>query len=432
MAKGRVFKKKIVDSRRWRALYNSQPLHPHAIYPILVVATDPWGMVPADGFRLKSLLGPHDPYHGPDAYEEAIRKLHDIGLVHVWVHQDLPWLYVIGHDQEQSQAIHSRKSDPEVPRPPAEEMDKLAEERSSKYTNNGIKVYNQSYTSRTQVVHKSKINRTQVEDESYTSRDSRDFKRDLKRGKGNTTQALNDPLLPPIQKSKVAQTEDMESESPSSQTPLETDIPLPLPVSVLGEGVKSSHGPSTHPGNSNDPSTPLAVSGVGSPMDCTGYLPNKRPVSGEHFEVWELIALFADRWKRQQSEALPKHDNLQRVLQALRDFDFTSCQAAIYGHHKLATKEGSQLGRYFRHIFPAAKINGKSHTNKLDEDRFREFVEAGKKLIPNKNAELKRKQIKQKMDQEAERETQHIADLVGVRSGDSFQTMVKKFKGAKS
>jgi hypothetical protein len=391
-------------------------------------------MIPADGFRLKSLLGPHDPHHSPEDYKKAVQELHNIGLVHVWIHQDLPWLYVIGHDQEQKQALRSRKTDPEVPRPLAEEMDRLAEERASKYTNNKIKVYGQQYIGSTQAEDKPKTSSTQAEDKPKTSRHSRDLKRDLKREEGSTTETQNNSSLSSF--SEIAQTEDKEQRTSPTKA-LEAGIEPPLSASVLGAGNKSATPPATPPAT---PHTPAIHSrsdrhhSVASGMDCPpAMIQDKRPIASEHAEIWELLALHAKKWKIEQPTALPTHDNLKRILQALRELGFTGCQAAIYGHHKAANKEGSQMGREYWHVFPVAKINGQAHTHKLDQDRFRSFVAVGEKIMPNKKTENRQKQIKKEFVEKDDQEIKEIAELVGIKPGDSFKKMVSKFKeGPKS
>lgn len=111
MTQGFILKKKVVTSKKWRKLPDD---FSRLTYLLLVACVDSWGMLPADGLSLKYHLGKYDN-HTPEDYEKALSVLVDVGLVKTWEHQDDPWLYVVGHDEEQR--LYKRKGSPEVPRP---------------------------------------------------------------------------------------------------------------------------------------------------------------------------------------------------------------------------------------------------------------------------------------------------------------------------
>jgi hypothetical protein len=106
-------------------------------------------------------------------------------------------------------------------------------------------------------------------------------------------------------------------------------------------------------------------------LACTG------PIGDEHAQVLELVECYRATWGHDDPPAMPTHANLHRVLLALRDAQvgFEKCTAAIRGHHKLATKDGSKLGRGLRFVFPARK-DGKNESQPfhLDVDRVCEFA----------------------------------------------------------
>lgn len=114
LSSGRLLKIKLVRSQKWRKLTDD---FPRLVYCLIVAAADTWGMLPADAESLKGTLGPFDRKHSPDDYGEAVEALGNVRLLSVWDHQGDPWLYVVGHDHEQSRGIHKRKGTPDVPRP---------------------------------------------------------------------------------------------------------------------------------------------------------------------------------------------------------------------------------------------------------------------------------------------------------------------------
>ncbi len=111
---GHLLKPKIARSKKWRRL--DDDFH-RLIYCLAVACVDSWGMLPADPLTLKSTLDTYCGFHEPADYLEAVKALGTVKLLAVWEHQGDLWLYVVGHDKEQSRGIHKRKNASDVPRP---------------------------------------------------------------------------------------------------------------------------------------------------------------------------------------------------------------------------------------------------------------------------------------------------------------------------
>jgi hypothetical protein len=104
---------KLTRSRKWREVRGD---FPKLVYCMLVGLVDSWGMVPADPESLKLALGPRDT-HTPEEYWGAALELNRVELLSIWNKQGDPWLYVVGHDAEQTRGIHRRKKKPDISRP---------------------------------------------------------------------------------------------------------------------------------------------------------------------------------------------------------------------------------------------------------------------------------------------------------------------------
>jgi hypothetical protein len=96
--------------------------------------------------------------------------------------------------------------------------------------------------------------------------------------------------------------------------------------------------------------------------------------------IQELLAEYQRVWNLDFPPPAPEHDDRRRVVEALNhaELRFEACKHAIRGHHKLATKDGSQLGKSFRHVFPPASNGGRLARNRVNSDRVGEFARAGK------------------------------------------------------
>ena len=130
-AEGWVIKAKIVRSHKFNLLNGDH--FTQKVYCLLLAVKDSYGMLPADPYSLKAALGPLDDTKKPQAYATAIKKLRGVGLVYLWDHQGSPWLYVLGHDEENQ--ITRRAKDPVVPRP---DLDAMWAETNEVMTKSGL------------------------------------------------------------------------------------------------------------------------------------------------------------------------------------------------------------------------------------------------------------------------------------------------------
>jgi hypothetical protein len=62
------------------------------------------------------------------------------------------------------------------------------------------------------------------------------------------------------------------------------------------------------------------------------------------------------------------------VIEALSFLGFERCKLAILGHHREASKDGSNYGRDFIHVFPAATVGGSTQKNRCDLNRVDAFA----------------------------------------------------------
>lgn len=117
-AEGWVIKAKLVRSKKFNALNGDD--FTQKVYCLMLACKDSYGMMPADPFSLKGALGPFDKTKTPQKFKAAIDKMAGVGLVYLWDHQGDPWLYMMGHDEENR--TDRRAKDPTVPRPDVEHM----------------------------------------------------------------------------------------------------------------------------------------------------------------------------------------------------------------------------------------------------------------------------------------------------------------------
>jgi len=139
---------------------------------------------------------------------------------------------------------------------------------------------------------------------------------------------------------------------------------------------------------------------TGSPPDRSAFSPDSRPRGDEQDMVLALVTKWA-HLHGTEVPSMPSGDNLQRVLQAIRNpsFGLEVCQRAVNGHYRECMKEGSKIGRGFRFVFPVQSQYGHAHTDKLDTDRLMEFVIAG---TPKRKVETEEAPIKRRPDDDRE------------------------------
>ena len=158
-----------------------------------------------------------------------------------------------------------------------------------------------------------------------------------------------------------------------------------------------------------------------------------KPDGFEHSAILELQAYWAQLWNTEQPSGLPIGDNLQRILQALRNqrFGFDKCKAAIRGQYKLASQDGNQNWREFFHVFPELRSGGRRHSNKLDLDRFEGYVRNGTKRQPADVAKTNAEHEQARAELEA-RENAKVADDLKESNGkitkDALRQIMQKAK----
>jgi len=130
-AEGWVIKAKLVRSKKFNALNGDD--FTQKIYCLMLACKDSYGMMPADPFSLKGALGPLDKTKTPQRFKAAVDKLASVGLVYQWDHQGDPWLYMMGHDEENR--TNRRAKDPLVPRP---DIDHMWLKTNKVWTNSGL------------------------------------------------------------------------------------------------------------------------------------------------------------------------------------------------------------------------------------------------------------------------------------------------------
>ena len=115
MSEGHLLKPTIARSKRWRRTDGQD--FDRWVYTLLIACVDSWGMMPADGITLKAHLDPHGLAHPAEDFAQAVKRLHCRGLVATFADQGAFWLYLVGHDEQQSRGIRNRKKNPDVQRP---------------------------------------------------------------------------------------------------------------------------------------------------------------------------------------------------------------------------------------------------------------------------------------------------------------------------
>jgi hypothetical protein len=115
MSEGHLLKSALSRSSKWKKTDGKD--FDRWVYCMLVACVDSWGMIPADGITLKATLDPFGITHDPTDFEESVRYLHGCGLVATFTDQGATWLYLVGHDSQQSRALSKRKKNPSVARP---------------------------------------------------------------------------------------------------------------------------------------------------------------------------------------------------------------------------------------------------------------------------------------------------------------------------
>jgi hypothetical protein len=147
-------------------------------------------------------------------------------------------------------------------------------------------------------------------------------------------------------------------------------------------------------------------------------------------------------WKVDEVDVpMPTHDTLSRWRQALSDQRagqtpaqrIDTAMRAIRGHRRLASKDGSPLGREMRSVIPPAQIGGRRRTDKLDWDRYLAFAANGrtKRRAKAEGATPMPEHVQQEIEQqnrEAEAAARAAGLESGVRSAEDFRKIAEQAK----
>jgi hypothetical protein len=136
-------------------------------------------------------------------------------------------------------------------------------------------------------------------------------------------------------------------------------------------------------------------------------------------ELDGLRERYAEAWGVDLADVPPLgDDHLRRARIALSDEKAGLTQddriqaafAAIRGHKREASKDGSQLCRELRGVFPVAYVNGRSASNRLDWDRYMGFVRAGRRNASRADTESPAEIERRQREAEIERERAEKGD----------------------
>ena len=114
----------------------------------------------------------------------------------------------------------------------------------------------------------------------------------------------------------------------------------------------------------------------------SSWLPGeKKPTGAEQTAIVELQHLWAERWHKDPPTMAPRGDDLDRIVEALRagtgNVDGESiamAKRAVMGHHKRASKDGSQMGRDFSFAFPKLSRGNRIQGGRLDWIKYESFA----------------------------------------------------------
>ena len=180
---------KVNQSTKVASLCRPGPLCPIRVWLTLAASVDSWGMMRGNKWTLKAELGQNDEHHGPDDFAAAIEEAINAGLVSRWWNKGIPWLYVVGHDEEHK--VKYRSKYPASPRPPLEILNQGGDLGDIK-----------SLQDRSKIDLRSDLDRSKIDPRSATGKGKGETgKGKRERGKDNT---------PPAQKPRVPTQKDLD------------------------------------------------------------------------------------------------------------------------------------------------------------------------------------------------------------------------------
>ncbi len=182
-------------------------------------------------------------------------------------------------------------------------------------------------------------------------------------GKGSSkkqkslTERISDPL--PNQEQEQEQEQEKEERNRTAK-------PLSLSSPAALESQDQPDQPITAPGQVQSPGS---------------WLPGeRRPTGDEQAAIVELQHLWAKLWKKDPPTMAPRGDDSDRMVEALRagghldGETIAMAKRAVRGHHKRASKEGSQMGRDFGFCFPKLSRGSRVIGNRLDFAKYESFA----------------------------------------------------------
>jgi hypothetical protein len=385
---GHLLKPSLSRSKKWRKLESNID---RFTYCMLVAAVDSWGMMPADAQSLKYKLGPYDE-NAPDEFFRAVIRLAKAGLLALWEDQDDPWLYVVAHDIQQKNGIRHRKGEPDVARPAWVEKGGCRIKTDPDQINNGPPPDQEQESN--------KLKTDQQQTRSETDQDQID-PRLRSAMKGIELKGIEVEVKDLKLKTKETNTRTIETSLPQQSAQRLSNI---VPDVLEGMG-RQRVSPLKPPGQFSEPeknSKPSKSDDVD--FNSSKKTKRKNPIN-------QAAESFQKLWMLNTAPRL-SGDHLKRARIAYKQFGEESFLAAVRGHHKLASRDGSLIGKSFRHVFPGETIDGKYQQDSLDLDRFQEFVEKG---LPKKPPDSRPKTelqvaIERRDKLEAEESVQWVKD----------------------
>jgi len=112
---GRMVHRKLAMSQKWTDLRDPWT---RLLYVMLVIFVDNLGRMHADPWIVKSTVFPRDRDVTPDQVEDWLQRLHEAELIRLYDADGDSYLYLVGHEDNQTlRSEHSKSSD--FPPPPA-------------------------------------------------------------------------------------------------------------------------------------------------------------------------------------------------------------------------------------------------------------------------------------------------------------------------
>jgi hypothetical protein len=242
--------------------------------------------------------------------------------------------------------------------------------------------------------------------------------------------------VPRLDDQEQDQEQDQEEEKPSEQPPssLSQSQPPKTKTPTLADAIPGALAQVATGKQPPERKLPAAIAEHRSRLDLApgdrsrppAMVQDSRP-GGLQPELEEIRARYAAAWGKDPTQVAPlSDDHLRRARMALSDDRagitladrIKTAFAAIKGHHRKASADGYEW-RDLQYVFPQAKINGRSASNKLDMTRYLELANAGRDTARVK-AESKAERERRQREAEIERERAERDGKGRVNAADLF------------